>query len=169
MSEAMSDVIEYDRSCSIEGGLRELSGDAAQSKKKADAAAGLGTPTPSVLKWTNVAGAWQANFDYKKDALVVDASSHSVFRAMTDGRSGGAAPVWQLGDIVTTDNTVKWSNQGTAAAWKAKTPYKLDAQVFGKAQDGKTYLFKVVAEGTSGDKEPTWPASESVTEQPSGS
>jgi len=48
MSEAMSDVIEYDRTCSIEGGLRELSGDAAQSKKKADNAAGLGPEsTPS--------------------------------------------------------------------------------------------------------------------------
>lgn len=42
MSEAVSDVIEYDRTCSIEGGLRELSGDAAQSKKKADDAAGVG-------------------------------------------------------------------------------------------------------------------------------
>ncbi|MFI5351403.1 MAG: hypothetical protein ACHQZS_00435 [Candidatus Binatales bacterium] len=47
MSEALSDVIEYDRTCSIEGGLRALSGGAAQSQRKADAAAGLGNPTPT--------------------------------------------------------------------------------------------------------------------------
>ena len=47
MSEALSDVIEYDRTCSIEGGLRELSNAAAQQKSKADAAAGLGTPAAS--------------------------------------------------------------------------------------------------------------------------
>lgn len=44
MSEALSDVIEYDRTCSIEGGLRELSGQAAQSQKKADEASGQRAP-----------------------------------------------------------------------------------------------------------------------------
>ena len=47
MSEALSDIIEYDRTCSIEGGLRELSNAAAQQKSKADAAAGSGTPAAS--------------------------------------------------------------------------------------------------------------------------
>jgi len=47
MAEAMSDVIAYDRVCSIEGGLKELSQAAAKSQQEADSAAGIGTPTPA--------------------------------------------------------------------------------------------------------------------------
>jgi hypothetical protein len=42
MGEALSDIIEYDRACSIEGGLKELSQQAATKQREANKAAGLG-------------------------------------------------------------------------------------------------------------------------------
>ncbi len=50
MAEVLSDITSYDRVCSIEGGLKELSGAAAAKQEKADEAAGIGpagTSTPS--------------------------------------------------------------------------------------------------------------------------
>ncbi len=74
----------------------------------------------------NIGNAWAANTYYFVSQVVVD-SNNNIQQLTTAGTTNGTVPSWQTGlNAVTTDDTVQWTNLGSAVR-ATNTAYALGA------------------------------------------
>ena len=114
-----------------------------------------------------ISGSWAANTVYSRNDFyiricIVDPNGN-VQNAITQGLTGASEPTWDTRPFYSTiDGAITWQNYGNGV-WTASHAYSGNDLVYRTASDGNSYVFQVIANGTSASEEPAWPATINAT------
>jgi hypothetical protein len=116
----------------------------------------------------NIFPAWTANQYFSTCFLITDPNGN-IELVTTFGKTGSAIPAFNPATGGTTiDNTVTWTNQGSAAYPGAGVPVALGAFLEANDALGNPYYFKAIVAGNTGASAPTFAAGLGTTTQDGG-